>query len=70
MPALVSYAQPGLSIVTLGQFEEGPETAGDYDALILAPAPPRADPCAALLERMKARPRTAAGGRPAPRPAP
>lgn len=70
MPALVSYAQPGLRIVTLGQFEAETVTAGDYDALIRAPAPPRADPCVALLERMKARPRIAAGGRPAPRPAP
>jgi uncharacterized iron-regulated protein len=71
MPALVGHAQPGLRIVTLGQFEEEPETAGDYDAVMLAPAPARADPCAGLLERAKARPGgAAAGDRPAPRPSP
>ncbi|WP_181164531.1 ChaN family lipoprotein [Amaricoccus solimangrovi] len=48
MPALLSYAQPGLRVVTLGQFEADPENAGDYDALILAPAPAREDPCAGL----------------------
>ena len=69
MPALVSFAQPGLRIVTLGQFEGDPDTAGDYDALMIAPAPPRADPCAGLVERARTR-GGAEGGRPAPRPAP
>jgi uncharacterized iron-regulated protein len=66
MPALVSHAQPGLRIVTLGQFEDDPSNAGDYDALILAPAPPRGDPCAALREQAEATDRAAAtGDRPA-----
>lgn len=61
MPALVNAAEPGLRIVTLGQFESDPDNAGDYDALMLAPAPPREDPCAGLVARQ---------GGPAPRPAP
>lgn len=61
MPALVRFAQPELSIVTLGQFESDPDNAGDYDALMLAPPPAREDPCANL-------PRRASG--PVPRPAP
>lgn len=54
MPALVNTAEPGLRIVTLGQFEQDPGNAGDYDALILASAPPRKDPCAALEGRAAA----------------
>ena len=60
MPALVSHAEPGLRIVTLGQFEEDPANAGDYDALMLAPPPEREDPCASLARR---------GTGPTPRPA-
>ncbi|PZQ51196.1 MAG: hypothetical protein DI556_03215 [Rhodovulum sulfidophilum] len=69
MPALVNYAQPGLRIVTLGQFEDDPDNAGDYDALMLAPSPARADPCAALRERAEARAHAGQESRtPLPRP--
>lgn len=53
MPALVGHAQPGLSIVTLGQFEQDPGNAEDYDALLLAPAPPREDPCVKLRQERR-----------------
>lgn len=48
MPALVALAGPEVRVVSLGQFEAAPDAAGAYDAVILAPAPDRPDPCAAM----------------------
>lgn len=56
MPALVATAAPDLKLVSLGQFEAAPETTSQYDGILLAPAPARADPCAQL--EPKARPAT------------
>lgn len=46
MPAMVATADPEVRIVSLGQFETAPGNAEAYDAVLLAPAPEREDPCA------------------------
>jgi uncharacterized iron-regulated protein len=48
VPALIALANPDLTVVSLGQSEPGaaPPPPEAYDALVLAPAPPRDDPCA------------------------
>jgi hypothetical protein len=48
MPAMVALAQPDASLVSLGQFESGDPDREGFDAVHLAPAPPRADPCLAI----------------------
>ena len=48
MPAMIALAEPEASVVSLGQFETGAAPPEDYDAVLLAPAPSRADPCLAL----------------------
>ncbi len=47
-PAAIAIAEPELRVVTLGQFETPPDPAERFDDVLLAPAPDRADPCAAL----------------------
>lgn len=48
VPALLRAARPGVRLLSLGQTE--PPAAADqpYDLWVVAPAPPRADPCAAF----------------------
>ena len=48
MPAAIAVAQPEIRLVSLGQFEAPPDAAGDYDRVMIAPAPERRDPCAQL----------------------
>lgn len=49
MPALIAVADPETTVVSLGQFERGDAPEGEaYDAVLLADAPPREDPCRAL----------------------
>jgi uncharacterized iron-regulated protein len=48
MPALIAVAGPDVRVISLGQFEDAPDDPGAYDAYMLAPAPPRSDPCAPL----------------------
>jgi uncharacterized iron-regulated protein len=50
VPALISIANPDLSVVSLGQSEPAaPQPAAEaYDAVLLAPAPLRDDPCVAF----------------------
>ncbi len=51
MPAMIALAEPEAKLVALGQFEPGAAPAEDYDAVLLAPAPPRDDPCLAFKAR-------------------
>ena len=51
MPAMIALAEPEATVVALGQFEQGADPAADFDAVLLAPAPPRSDPCAAFLPK-------------------
>ncbi|MDJ1007642.1 MAG: ChaN family lipoprotein [Paracoccaceae bacterium] len=48
VPALLAAAEPGLDVVTVGQFEAEPEGAQPFDYWTVAPAPERGDPCAAF----------------------
>lgn len=48
MPAMIALAEPEAKLVSLGQFEAPPDDPEDFDAVLLAPAPPREDPCAAF----------------------
>lgn len=48
MPAMLALAEPGARVVTLGQFESSVENPEAFDAVVLAPAPERGDPCAAF----------------------
>jgi uncharacterized iron-regulated protein len=48
VPAALAVANPELRVLSLGQLEQAPEDAEAFDAYLLAPAPPRDDPCAAL----------------------
>lgn len=48
VPALIKHAVPDVKVFTVGQFEAPPDDAGDYDAVLLSPPVPRADPCAGL----------------------
>lgn len=48
MPAMIALADPKAKVVSLGQFELGAAPPEDYDAVLLAAAPPRGDPCSAL----------------------
>ncbi len=47
-PAALAAADPSITVVSLGQFEAQPGDPGHFDAFMIAPAPPRGDPCAPL----------------------
>ena len=46
IPAAIAIANPDVKVLSVGQFERPPSDAGDYDRILLAPAPERDDPCA------------------------
>ena len=46
VPAAIAAARPGLRVWALGQFEADPGSDAPFDAVAVAPAPPRGDPCA------------------------
>jgi uncharacterized iron-regulated protein len=48
MPAAVAVADPEVSLVSLGQLESAPAEPDAFDHVLLAPPPPRDDPCARL----------------------
>lgn len=49
VPALLARAVPGLTVATLGQFEDAvPEDAPPFDVIAISPAAEREDPCAAF----------------------
>jgi uncharacterized iron-regulated protein len=48
MPAALAIADPELRVLSVGQFEALPADAANYDDVLLAAAPERADPCAGL----------------------
>jgi uncharacterized iron-regulated protein len=48
VPAALAVADPELTVLSVGQFEGEPGAPGDYDLVLLAPAPERDDPCATL----------------------
>jgi uncharacterized iron-regulated protein len=45
VPALLAVAAPELEVLALGQFEAAPGEGEVFDTVLLAPAPPREDPC-------------------------
>ncbi len=51
VPAMIALAEPDAAVVALGQFEDGAAPPEDFDAVLLAPAPARGDPCADFLQR-------------------
>jgi len=51
VPAALAIAEPGLAVFSLGQLEAPPADAGAFDAVLVAPAPEREDPCATLPAR-------------------
>jgi hypothetical protein len=46
VPAAIGAARPEVRVWALGQFEAEPEAGAPFDAVAVADAPPRADPCA------------------------
>ena len=53
MPAAIAAAEPSVRVVSLGQFEDDPGATdpgatSEFDRYMVAPAPKRSDPCAAL----------------------
>ena len=48
MPAALAAADPELRVFALGQLESAPGADEAFDAVQLAPPPPRGDPCEAL----------------------
>ncbi len=48
VPAALASAAPELKVLSVGQFEAPPDDPGDYDQILLAPAPARVDPCAGV----------------------
>ncbi len=51
VPAALGVADPDVAVLAVGQFEEEPDDdAGAFDLVLLAPAPERADPCAAFAK--------------------
>lgn len=48
MPAMIAMAEPEAKLVTLGLLEDPVEDPDAFDAVMVAPAPERGDPCAAL----------------------
>lgn len=51
MPAMIALADPEATLVSIGMFEDPADAVGGFDAILLAPAPARDDPCA-MLEDM------------------
>jgi uncharacterized iron-regulated protein len=51
VPALLAVAAPDLTVMALGQVEDDHDAAGSFDAVLLAPSPARADPCAVFEDR-------------------
>ena len=51
MPAKLLIADPEARILSLGQFEEAPDSPEAFDAHMLAAPPERDDPCAVFRER-------------------
>lgn len=47
-PALLMLAQPGLAIMTVGQFEDTPDEDAPYDRIVVTAPAEREDPCAAF----------------------
>lgn len=50
-PAVLRRATPGLSVVALGQGEDGSPPPGTFDLVEDAPSVPRDDPCEAFLKQ-------------------
>lgn len=48
MPAMLALAEPATRVLSLGQFEGTVEDPEAYDAVLVAPAPERDDPCEAF----------------------
>lgn len=48
VPSLLGIAAPDLKVVSVGQFESPPDDPGEFDQVLISPAPPRSDPCAGL----------------------
>ncbi len=48
VPAALAVAAPDVSVLSVGQLESVDDGEDEFDALLVAPAPPRADPCATL----------------------
>lgn len=48
MPAMLALAEPETSVLSLGQFEGTVDDPDAFDAVLVAPAPERADPCEAF----------------------
>jgi uncharacterized iron-regulated protein len=48
VPAAIARAAPEVSVVTVGQGEDGRPPEGTFDLVLDAPAPERGDPCAAF----------------------
>jgi uncharacterized iron-regulated protein len=50
VPATIAVADPEVRVLSLGQLERPPDEPADYDGYLVAPAPPRGDPCATLRD--------------------
>lgn len=48
IPALLALADPGVTVLSLGQMEADPGTQAPFDLWIVSDPVPRGDPCAAL----------------------
>jgi uncharacterized iron-regulated protein len=48
MPAMLALAEPETRVLSLGQFEGTVDDPDAFDAVLVAPAPERADPCEAF----------------------
>lgn len=48
VPALIDVAAPHIDVFALGQAEEEPDDARDFDAVLVSPAVPRDDPCVSI----------------------
>jgi hypothetical protein len=52
MPAALAAADPELSLFTLGLLEAPARSDDAFDTTLIAPAPPREDPCARLRKTL------------------
>lgn len=50
MPEMIAQVDPSARVVSLGQFEDKADAEAVFDAVLLAPAPEREDPCARIAE--------------------
>ncbi|MFO1209191.1 MAG: ChaN family lipoprotein [Amaricoccus sp.] len=48
VPAMLAEAAPDVKVLAVGQLEPGDDGGDAFDALMVAPAPARSDPCAGL----------------------